>query len=337
MGTIITNKHNLPETFVNAVKVDRHKVVGDISVTQLIDAPQVRILKKTNTIEEDVVDRIHMLMGTAVHKVLELAEINNTEAKSLKEAMDVLEYKGYAKAVEFIAKVLEKEYPNHMDNNVLLEHTMSIEIGGMTLSGTADRILAKESIIEDYKNTSVFSYIYPESRRKWGLQLNIYAYMYQLIYGKPIEGLRVVAIFKDWNEQVKLRSGSDYPPQKVMYIPIKLSPMDKVEAYIKKRVELHLNAEKGNVTECTNEDRWASADVFALMKVGGKKAIKKFITHKEAEFEMKKIESKYPPKSLYVETRKGYSKRCSDGFCSVAKYCSQFKRELEGLDQKEIE
>ena len=52
MATKITNNHNLPEAFVRACKVDRHKVVGDISTTQLIDAPQVRMLKKFNDIEE---------------------------------------------------------------------------------------------------------------------------------------------------------------------------------------------------------------------------------------------------------------------------------------------
>ena len=66
MPRILTNKYGLPNTLYDAIKYDTHKLAGDISVTTLIDAPQVRLLKKKHTYEEDVVDGLYALMGTAL-------------------------------------------------------------------------------------------------------------------------------------------------------------------------------------------------------------------------------------------------------------------------------
>jgi len=47
----------------------------------------------------------------------------------------------------------------------------------MTISGTLDYYDGYNNILQDYKHTSVYSWIYPESRKTWEAQLNIYAYM----------------------------------------------------------------------------------------------------------------------------------------------------------------
>ena len=46
---------------------------ADISVTELINPPQIAVLKRVhrNDIEEDLVDRFWALMGTNIHKILE--------------------------------------------------------------------------------------------------------------------------------------------------------------------------------------------------------------------------------------------------------------------------
>ena len=59
MASRITNKHNLPQTLVNLAKSrDYSRGKSDRSITQLIDSPQVSVLRMANenNISEDVVD-----------------------------------------------------------------------------------------------------------------------------------------------------------------------------------------------------------------------------------------------------------------------------------------
>ena len=81
---IITNKYGLPETLVMACKHDTHRVGGDISVTQLIDGPQVRLLKRKHDYESDVSDNLYAMMGTALHHIIERAKIQNERQKAFK-------------------------------------------------------------------------------------------------------------------------------------------------------------------------------------------------------------------------------------------------------------
>ena len=73
----ITNHFNLPQPLVDSVKSDEWYEKGDcdISVTQLIGPPQIRLLseKHKDELEQDVTDRIFMLFGSAVHNILEKA------------------------------------------------------------------------------------------------------------------------------------------------------------------------------------------------------------------------------------------------------------------------
>ena len=77
----LTNKHGLPQAIVNAIKNDPYTPGkrADISVTRLIDAPQVSVLYRNHykDIVEDVSNRIFSIMGQAMHHILERAEDND--------------------------------------------------------------------------------------------------------------------------------------------------------------------------------------------------------------------------------------------------------------------
>ena len=49
MPAKFTNKFNLPSEVFDSIRYDGHITNGDISVTTLIDPPQIKILKKNNT------------------------------------------------------------------------------------------------------------------------------------------------------------------------------------------------------------------------------------------------------------------------------------------------
>lgn len=75
----LTNIYDLPSPLVNALKNDRYHQPGHISVTGLIQPPRMRqlILRYADMVSEDVSDRIWMLLGNAVHEVLDRAEVDD--------------------------------------------------------------------------------------------------------------------------------------------------------------------------------------------------------------------------------------------------------------------
>ena len=67
---IITNQYNLPEPVFNALThSDYSRGSSNRSVTQLIDSPRVRILRKEHDdqIFEDASDMLWSVLGTSVH------------------------------------------------------------------------------------------------------------------------------------------------------------------------------------------------------------------------------------------------------------------------------
>jgi hypothetical protein len=73
----ITNKHNLPEPIYRALTEDNYsRGNSDLSVTQLIDSPRIRILKHRHNdeITEDASEMLWSVLGTAVHTMFEQHE-----------------------------------------------------------------------------------------------------------------------------------------------------------------------------------------------------------------------------------------------------------------------
>jgi hypothetical protein len=131
----LTNKRNLPEAFVQAVKNDGYtRGDADLSVTQAIDAPQVVELTRRHwdQLEEDVEDRVWSLFGQATHTILERA-----------------------------------------NKTAVAERRLSIEVEGWKISGGMD-LYDMHGTLTDYKTTSAWSLIF-DGLEKWEKQLNCYA------------------------------------------------------------------------------------------------------------------------------------------------------------------
>ena len=70
----ITNHHNLSPPIVKALSRDDYtRGKSHRSVTQLIDSPQVRILRERHwdDLTEDVSEKMWTVLGTAVHRIFE--------------------------------------------------------------------------------------------------------------------------------------------------------------------------------------------------------------------------------------------------------------------------
>lgn len=344
MSRTFTNRHNLPETIVKAVQYDTHRLAGTISVTTLIDSAQIRVLKKLHNYTEDVADAVYALLGTAVHHVLERANIDSVRKRAFILTAETIiseadkmtatapeKAEQLKKAANYIFQLIPVFFPE-MEEKYIFERTLRLEIGTETISGTFDLYDKTTGILYDYKLCSVFSFIHPESREKWRYQTNVYAYMLQQ-EGLPVNAIKVVAIFRDWSASGLLRD-KEYPARQVMEIDVPLGNpnrtdvhwTDLVRQYIDRRIAIHQLADQGTITECTGEERWATADTYAVKTPKNKRAVRVFDSQAAALAYIEENRGKYA--TMSVEKRPGESKRC-EKFCPVAEFCSQRKRELE--------
>ena len=157
----ITNHANLPDAIVQAVKNDPYpqQYTGDISVTRLIDAPQIRVLRERHwdELEEDAADRVWSLLGQVAHGILERAE-----------------------------------------TAAMTERRLFAKVGGWRVSGQFDRLaVLPDGTLQDYKVTSAWAVV-NGLKPDWLHQLNCLRWLAER-NGLAVRRLQVVAILRDWS------------------------------------------------------------------------------------------------------------------------------------------
>jgi hypothetical protein len=197
------------------------------------------------------------------------------------------------------------------DKEAIVEERLYMEVGGWKLSGQLDRLLTANESIEDWKTLSVFK----KDSIAWEQQLNIYRLLAHK-NGYKVNQLKVNAIYRDWR-RFEAKRGGDYPPIPFAVIDIPVWTLEETEEYVANRVAMHQAADRGEITLCTDEERWATPTTYALMKEGGKRATK--VAHTKEELGD-------PAKGFFIEERLGGYRRCEE-FCSVAPFCKQFNSE----------
>lgn len=278
----LTNLLNLPIPILNAISNDEYDA-GDcnISITGLLEPPRIRILKQNHSHQtsEDASDRIFILLGKAVHWILE---------KGAKEGL-------------IQNAIVEKRFFTHMS--------------GWKIGGQVD--LFHEGKLSDYKISTVWKFKDGKPSQEHIEQLNCYAHLLRA-NGHVVKSLEIVGILRDWSKNEFKRRGGDYPSRQVVVAPVPLwSDLEAIE-FISKRIKMHQLAQK-ELPECSASDRWEKPTQYALMKKGGKRAIKLFSTLEEAQ------KSAWAEQGLFVENRPGELTRC-DNWCSVSAFCSQYQQ-----------
>ena len=329
----IVNNDNIPEVVVRALQNQpEHITYGNISVTTLIDSPQVNLLKKVHAeeLEMEASSALFALMGTALHKVMEYSAFKSAAVRNFIKGLEaVLDMAKTAKSEEFkqdlkeVADLMIAIATNHLsdaiERDTLFEQSMIIEIDGMSVSGTADMVKQSTKTLIDNKYTTIWSYIYPNARKKYAEQLNIYAYILRTL-GIEIEKIQVLAFFRDWSKG-RMKTTKDYPKQQIMLIDIEVWTDYECRSFIQERIYAHKQNEDGNIP-CTPDEMWADSDTWAVKVDKIKKAHRVYTTENEADVEMKLQQLKNPKKEYWVEERKGSRKRCND-YCPVADFCKQ--------------
>ena len=210
----------------------------------------------------------------------------------------------------------------HKESAVKVEERLYTEVNGWTVSGQFDRLDLHGTTLDDYKVTSVWN---SSGNVEWERQLNLLRCL-AWRNGYEVDTLRVIAIFRDWKKGDAERK-PDYPQAAVGVIQIPVWSIQECNDYLNERVRLHQRAVDGDVIPCTDEERWHEPSKFALLKKGGKRAIRIY----ETRDEIGPI-----PDGTFVEERKGSYRRCEQ-YCEVAPFCTQWAEQRGPVSDAEGE
>ncbi len=284
----ITNKSGLPQTLVNVMQRDPYTRGGArLSVTQLIGSPRIAILRARHDSEMET-DVVDGIWSMMGRAMHSLAEAGADEQHIAEE---------------------------RIHTNVL----------GWSLSGGIDlqRLDGNSAIVEDYKVTSAWAVM--NDKPEWERQLNVYDYLVTKEKGWHVKELNVIAFIRDWS-RMKASTQEGYPSAPVIRVPVKQWTFEEQQAYVEERIRLHQEAATrdqfgDDLPRCTDEDRWVKQSKFAVMKPGRKTAVRVFDTKAEADaFSTDNAGTE-------VVERPGAATRCTENFCGVSQWCSQWQTE----------
>lgn len=221
-----------------------------------------------------------------------------------------------------LGSAAHKMFETAGDDKHITEERLYAEVEGWVISGAIDVQLIEDDGITviDYKTTSVWSVIL--GKKEWEEQLNCYAYLVRHTKGIPVKALKVIAILRDWKAK-DAEQKPDYPKSPIVEINIRLWSDSHQDTYVNDRVALHQQAEFDRLTGselpfCSPDERWEKAPVWAIKKTGNKRAIKLYDREAEAKADLQDGQE--------IEFRRGESGRCTNNWCRVNAWCSQFKK-----------
>lgn len=246
----ITNNHNLPQPFMNVIEHPSYdKGAAHLSATELLSSPQIVQLKKKHydELEEDAMDMVWSLFGTAIHNILEQGA----------------------------------------DDSHLVEERIHAQLDGWNISGAIDlqRIVEGGVEVNDYKTVGVYGVM--NEKKEWEEQLNIYAWLVEKVKKQPVVGLKIIAIIRDWSRRdAETRANYPKTPVASIDINLwPMEQREEfIRNRIHAHSEALFATETGStLPPCTVEEMWEKATVYALKKTGAVRAKSLHQTMEEAE------------------------------------------------------
>lgn len=242
----LTNTTGLPAPLVRAMERDNYHQPGHISVTGLIQPPRLRQLsiRHDDEIVEDVTQRLWLLMGSAVHAVLEWAE----------------DYRA----------------PE------LIEQRLVANVAGWIITGKPD-LWSAPATLDDYKFTSVYA-VKGGVKPEWESQLNIYKMLYRMYGFKVeqlriIAIYRDWSKSQASRDKTYPQAGAVVVP--VQNWPGGGAMAYALERVLLHQAAEALPDDE--LPPCTPEERWARPTKWAVVKKGNKRATKLHDTEEAAQ------------------------------------------------------
>lgn len=328
----ITNRPGLSDCWVAAVKKDEHSHMGDRSMTECLQPVRIYQLKKRHwdNLVEDVSERIWSLLGDAAHVVLERASTSD----AITEQRFNVDVAGFKMSVcpDRVEKLPIEKCRKYW-NDSITEPTFAC---GHFEYPTGTQLYA----LRDFKISQVYArnMLIKGSKGEWRWQVNGYAWALRKT-GFPVVEASIEILMKDWDwMEANIKKTYDYPPFQAESIPIDLFNDEEVEAFLTARITEHMQTDAlpdDELPFCTEEERWATRDRYAVKKAGGDKAMsgganldspgeaEDFITQAIFKAANKKKPEVLVRAEFEVEFRKGESKRC-ERYCPCRSVCNQY-------------
>lgn len=283
---LITNKYNLPQALVDAVKGDEHeRNEFNYGVTTLLRPVREVLLERrhSNEIELDVSDCINKLFGTAFHSLIEKHDKTGMSELELEQAV--------------------------IDNYKLV--------------GRLDLYNEEQQAVIDYKTATCWKIIYKdfEDWRKQGLMYAWLCYKRGLV----VKQIIFYAFLKDWTARDKRQADlkNSYYPDAQVYtytLNVTIDDLIEIEKWINLRFENLITAKQlddDDIPPCSDEECWYTGDKYAVYnKVTDSKAQRVFDTKQEAQ-------DYVTNKGGVVVYRKGQYRKCQD-YCEVCNFCKYY-------------
>lgn len=349
----ITNIAGLPTPMYNALSADTYVGGGDISITRVIAPPRIVALRKQHEsdIKEDAADRIWSLLGSSVHRILELSASDpiNRATVNLADTLSYIDPESDAGSLidQALALLSKRKVANK--DGVIVETRLKMPVQGVntdsgpliwTVSGQPD--VYQPNDLYDYKVTSVWAVLFG-NKPEWEAQLNLQAHLHRH-NGDKVDRLFIIAILRDWQKR-KANFEKDYPQVAVEKIAFPMWTPDQAQSYLEERVKLHQKTQldyaksgfdANTLPMCSEEERWLRGAGFAVKfqdKSGkvNKNAKRVFSKRQEAENFMRTNVEVVPKGKTWapLEERRGENIRCLD-YCDVWQFCPFGKLLREG-------
>ncbi len=208
------------------------------------------------------------------------------------------------------------EEANASDQDIICEKRFYQTFDGITLSGQIDSYNVKTKTLADLKTCSVYKVLLGDNDA-WERQLNVNRLL-MVDAGWTVDHLQIFALMNDW-QKAKTRD-PDYPRSRAAVIDVPVWPYEQTLEYINERLALHFG---DNQQGCTDKERWARPQEFAVMKEGRKSAMRVLHTRALADSWLA-AKTKEKEMAYVLERPKKYT-RCDD-YCSLKRWCPEYTK-----------
>lgn len=280
----ITNRLNLPEALVKAVSTERHNKPGCYSATTLLKGTRETLLTQRHW------DLLEDDAGDRIWTVFGSA----------------------------VHSIFEKQ-----NDSTFKEEYFEVQVTPQTkITGRVDCYDMADSTLIDWKTSTVWKVIYKDFE-DWKRQGLIYAWLMGKS-GLKVKRCKFIALLKDFSK-TKAKNDRSYPQSPCFVYEYEVTDRDlcEIEKFIMNKtqdIERCSAMDDESLPECTAQERWQDETKYAAMKQGRKSALKLFDAKEEAEKYISELEDK----KVYLEERKGTSKKCMD-YCPCRAFCSYYK------------
>lgn len=301
---------------------DYSKIENYISATSLMKPLRQVVLRAridwSQQEPEDVTDHLSRALGSSIHDSIEKAWVKNGKVNLAKL--------GYPKTVidRILINPTDEEldaHPNPIPIYVEQRAIKTLLVNGKfwNIGGKFDMV--SEGIVQDFKTTSAFTWVYGGRDEEHQLQGSIYQWLNPDKIREDF--IRINYLFTDWQKYMA-RQNPAYPQHRVEFKDIPLLGIDATEAWLVDKLNkvMHFwNAREQDIPFCTDEELWMSEPVHKFYakpetaQAGGR-CTKKFDDLAAARAHMASKGG-----TGIIITDRGEPKRCD--YCDVFSQCSQ--------------